>query len=159
MKSHLKVKGTENAVCLRSQRHPTKDIAKLAQQIGSASPEQLSTEKFCAAHLATLCQAAEKEIVDARGIGRLVNYAELPNILIEDIIPFHFLKQKSLLSTETTERIIKVNEKYSKGRDTNKDWAEDSEQKEATAWDEMKDASKEYLYPVYERMEALRLQK
>jgi hypothetical protein len=135
------------------------DITALSQEVSNTSPNKLTTEQYCAAHLATLCLAAEKEIRDAQGVGRLVNYAELPNILIEDIVPFHFLNQDAPLSADAAERIMKVNEKYSKGRTTKKAWKEDSEQKEATAWEEMKDASKSYLYPVYKRMEALRMNK
>ena len=158
MKSHLKVKGTTQAVCLRSMRHPSRDITALARRIsGVTDPNKLSTEKFCAAHLATLCEAAEEQVLDSNGVGRFVNYMELPRVLIDDIIPKHFLKSAAGLSSEEIARILEMNEKYSKGkgRDTQK-WEGDSQEKEETAWDEMKEASAEYLLPVYTRMEAIR---
>lgn len=157
LKSHLKVKGTDRAVCLRSKRHPGRDIKLLANEISDMSPEKLSTEQFCAAHLATLCEAAERQINNSSGVGRLVNYVDIPQILIKDIIPKHFLKQSSSLSPEAIERVMEVNQKYSKGRATGREWTEDSKTKEDTAWAEMKDAAKEYLFPVYDRMETIRL--
>jgi hypothetical protein len=92
MMSHIKIKETIGAVCLCSQFHPTKDIETLIQTLSNMSIKELSTEQFCAAHLATLCEAAENEILYSRGMGKLVNYNELALSLIKDILPFHFLQ-------------------------------------------------------------------
>jgi hypothetical protein len=40
------------------------DITALSQEVSNTSPNKLTTEQYCAAHLATLCLAAEKEIRD-----------------------------------------------------------------------------------------------
>ena len=158
MKSHLKVEGTNKAVCLRSQHHPTHDIFTLTKNISGRKPDELSNEEFCAAHLATLCEAAEKELLDSDGLGKVINYQDIPKVLIDDIIPHHFLGKADGLSPEQVQRILKVNEKYSKGRHTNKEWKDDSKLKEETAWPEMKDASKLFLTPVYDRLEKMKTQ-
>ena len=85
-----------------------------------------------------------------------MNYVDLPNILINDIIPHHFLKQSGPLSPEAEQRIRAVNMKYSKGRKSNRMWEEDSKEKEESAWPEMKEAAEEYMQPIYERMELIR---
>ena len=95
--------------------------------------------------------------MDSNGLGKPVNYVELPTRLIEEIIPKHFLGQQSALNSDAVARILKVNEKYSKGRKTNKSWKKDSQEKENSAWEEMKVASATYMQPVYDRMEAIRL--
>ena len=61
------------------------------------------------------------------------------------------------MSEEAKENILKVNEKYSKGRNTGKVWEEDNTMKEAKAWEGLKDASKKFMKPVYEEMERLRV--
>ncbi len=156
MRSHLKDKGVKRAVCLRRQHHPGSDIKELVKTVSNTDPHSLTTEQFCAAHLATLCLAAEKEVSDSNGLGRFVNYAQLPQVLIEEIIPKHFLRQSEALSLDAEENILAVNQMYSKGRNTGKIWKEDSKQKEDTAWDELIDAADEYMRPVYKRMEATR---
>ncbi len=156
MKSHLNKPGTNRAVCLRSRKRPQADYLNMIKKISKTEPEDLSSEQSCAAHLATLCEAAEKEIIDSEGLGRLVNYSELPSVLVDDIIPNHFLRQKEELSSDVKQRIMDVNAVYSKRRQSKRVWSEDSKEKEESAWQEMKDAAAEFMKPVYERMEAIR---
>jgi len=172
MRSHLKGQDTTHAVCTRSRRNPPADLLNHIANSNSIvqKASSLSTEEFCAAHLATLCVAAEKAIQESEGWGRAVNYEALPQILIDDIIPHHFLghwdkhendgKEKEHISSNLTEdeiaRVLEVNKKYSKGRKgKGRAWEADSTQKEDTAWDELKDASSKFLLPVYERLQVL----
>lgn len=158
MMSHLKTRGTTRAVCLRQWKRPardTKDLVKKTEGFKDVSINSLSSEEFCAAHLATLCQVAIDQIKDSKGKGKLINYSDLPNVLIDSIIPKHF--GVGSLSEEAKENILKVNEKYSKGRNTGKVWEEDNTMKEAKAWEGLKDASKKFMKPVYEEMERLRV--
>jgi hypothetical protein len=154
MRSHLKSQGTSQAVCLRSKRSPQQDLIKLVHRIGGIDKNlsTLSTEEFCAAHLATLCEAAITQIKDSDGLGKAVNYSNLMTSLVEELIPKHFLNISSLSDGAKT-NIAKVSEYYSKGRRGGKEWKEDSQQKEITAWEELKNASAKYLQPSYLELE------
>ena len=157
MRSHLKVQGMSQAVCLRSKRLPPNDLIDLVQRIGGDDKQirNLNNEEFCAAHLASLCEAAVKQAKESNGVGRVVNYNNLVNTLMEDLIPKHFLNIESL-SDNSKANILRVSEHYSKGRgQKGRAWKEDSEQKEITAWDELKDASAMYLQPSYMELEKL----
>jgi len=157
MKSHLTVKGTTMAVCLRYKNRPPKDLVDLVHRIGGAdkTADSLNYEEFCAAHLATLCDTAARQAKDSNGLGKVVNYNNLIESLIHDLIPKHFMGVESL-SEEAQTRIEEVSGHYSKGRGKKKAvWAEDSQQKEDSAWQEMKDASSMYLQPSYMELEEL----
>jgi len=172
MMSHVAEAGTRRAVCLRTLNRPAQDLKQLVSRIDGKPFENnsLTSEEHCAAHLATLCEAAAKELKKSNGIGRAVNYEDLPNILIEDIIPKHFLPSRDAdgkidkswdeveLSDEMIERIEQVAGKYSKGGDKRKVWTEegDSKKKEDNARIEIRDASEKYLYPVYKELESLK---
>ena len=152
MRSHLKTQHTTKAVCLRSLHSPTKDLKQLVFEKKQQDVSDLNKEEFCAAHLATLCQVAVREVQESQGLGRAVNYSNLMTRLKDDIIPKHFLGIDNL-SDEFKMNIDKVGEHYSKGRDGGQMWVEDSEKKEETAWEELKDASVSYLLPLYEALE------
>ena len=155
MRSHLKTPSTTYSVCLRRQHSPSKDIIDLVKRIGNQDDiSMLNKEEFCAAHLASLCEVALKEVKDSNGVGRVVNYNNLITTLIEDVIPKHFLGISSL-SDEAKMNILKASESYSKGRGDGRIWTEDSQFKEDTAWTEMKDASALYLEPSYIELEKL----
>ena len=157
MRSHLKTKGTSQAVCLRSRHHPQKDLYSIVRRIGDTKPQNLSHEEFCSAHLATLCEAALTQVKDSNGLGKVVNYDNLMSSLIENIIPKHFLQVESL-PYFSKRNIEDVSEFYSKGRGGGKMWDEDSHKKEETSWQEMKDACSTYLQPSYDELEKVQEQ-
>mmetsp|Transcript_18109 Transcript_18109/g.22170 ORF Transcript_18109/g.22170 Transcript_18109/m.22170 type:complete len:427 (-) Transcript_18109:376-1656(-) len=157
MRSHLKTEDTKKAVCLRSKRRPDRDIIELVKGISGNEKliSDLTYEEHCAAHLATLCEAALQQARESNGKGKIVNYDGLMDELASNIIPKHFLSKGSM-SKEEKDRILEVSEHYSKGRDMGRVWKEDSNEKEDTAWKELKDASDLYLRPVYNKLEAMR---
>lgn len=151
MRSHIKVKGKGNANCLRMKRRPPDDLRNLVLQHG-AEIHSLPNEDFCAAHLATLCQSALNEYkASPPSTVRMVNYKDLPEILMDDIIPNHFLKEGPL-DREARDRIESVSKKYSKGRFQSKIWEADSETKQISAWEEIRSASAKYLQPLYDEL-------
>lgn len=162
MRSHLKTQGTNQAVCLRAKSYPGQDLVQLVERIGKKGGsingkniQSLNNEEFCAAHLATLCETAIREVKESNGLGKVVNYNTLLTSLAEDLIPRHFLNTNSL-SQESKRNIEKISEHYSKGRKgQGRAWKEDSEQKEETAWEALKDASTLYLQPSYDELEKL----
>ena len=81
-----------------------------------------------------------------------MNYKDLPEALIEDIIPHHFFKEDSI-SVLAKERIEQVCQEYSKRRNTGKEWEQDSDLKEKNSWPDIHAASQKYLQPVYEKLE------
>ncbi len=153
MRSHLKTEGTSHAVCLRSRRSPQHDLVKLVSRLGNTTPSKLQNEEFCAAHLATLCEAALEQVKDSNGVGKVVNYDHLMTNVVEHIIPQHFLKIDALPQS-AKDNVQKVSEFYSKGRGGgDRPWYEDSQQKEDTAWQKMKDACSTFLQPSYDELE------
>ena len=153
MMSHLKIKGKTEAVCTRSRSAPPSDLVALIQSHDpSAKVKRLSTEDFCAAHLASLCEAAYNAYEDSDGRGRFVDYADLPDVLIDDIIPHHFGQS---MDEESKRRILKVSGTYSKARTVGKTWQEDSQTKNEAARPEIRAASTKYLLPVWEKIKRL----
>ena len=153
MMSHLKIKGKTEAVCTRSRSAPPSDLVALVKSHDpSAKVKRLSTEDFCAAHLASLCEAAYNAYEDSDGRGRFVDYADLPDALIDDIIPNHFGQS---MDEESKRRILKVSGTYSKARTVGKTWQEDSQTKEEAARPEIRAASTKYLLPVWEKIKRL----
>ena len=108
--------------------------------------------EYCAAHLATLTETAADHIHQSAGLGRAVNYVNLPQILYEKILPAWGV---SVSDTEI-ENIQKISGMYSKGRGSmKKEWHEDSEKKEAMASPEIQEASKIFLGESFARLEKL----
>ena len=127
-----------------------KDLVALVKgRDPSAKISRLSTEDYCAAHLASLCDAAYSAYQNSNGNGKFVDYVDLPDSLIEDIIPNHFGQS---IDDKAKSRILKVSGTYSKARTLGKTWQEDSQQKEDAARPEIRAASAKYLQPVYEKL-------
>ena len=85
------------------------------------------------------------------GQGEFVSYVDLPDILIDHVMPIHF--QVSLTPDEE-KNIREVSETYSKGsHNRNKEWKEDSEAKRNNASRVLLDASNKWLQEVYDEME------
>ena len=151
MMSHLKTEDKLQAVCTRSRSSPPQDLVALVNaRDPSAKVSRLSTEEYCAAHLASLCEAAYSAYEqDGSENGKFVDYVDLPGLLIDDIIPNHFGHP---MDDESKSRILKVSGTYSKARTLGKTWQEDSQRKEDAARPEIRAASAKYLQPVYEKL-------
>ena len=101
---------------------------------------------------ATLCNIAFNEYKNS-GTGRLVEYSTLPDILINDIIPNHFLGV-ALLGEKEVENIRYINTKYSKGfkAGSYREWESDSNSKVEAASKQVKEAAATFLQPLFESM-------
>lgn len=144
----------KHANCLRTKHGGStpqilKDLVK--EKTPDKKVSSLSYEEYCAAHLATLCKSAYDEVLkQGNHNGVFANYEGLVDRLKDDILPNHFLLGD--LGDEEIERIDKVSGKYSKGRNTNKQWVEDSEKKENRASEEIKNAAELFLGDLYRQM-------
>jgi len=175
--SHFKDASISNkAVCLRGKSRPHPLIMEIAESHGKDATS-LSNAEYCAAHLvrnndmivwwdyhqshspfffyhqASLCEAAIREHA-ANDNGRFVNYADLPDILWENILPNYF---NIPLNSIHYKEMQKAAEVYSKGRGAkaNKAWQEDSTIKQDRVSSEIKEAAQEFLEPTFEKLEEL----
>jgi hypothetical protein len=171
--SHLKHGGDEakRAACLRSRPNPSPMLIDLVQETQHSSEssataatsktvEELSNVEFCAAHLATLCQAAIHEYQNNNNgqlghgsKGQFLNYASLPDIMWESILPNHFDMED--LSEQHIERMKDIAGVYSKGfqKKANMPWTQDTDTKQERASEAMRQAAKTYLAPYFEQLE------
>lgn len=149
MMSHLDIPQMQRAVCLRSTRRPPKMITDMAKSKGK-DMKSISPEEFCAMHLATLCQSALDEF-HRTDKGEFVNYVDLPNILIDYIIPDHF---NIPIDAEEARNIHEVSSVYSKGsHNRDKEWKEDSQTKQEHASEAILKASETWLLPTFKALE------
>jgi len=137
--------GTPNAVCLRAKKHPPEDLVQLVYDFDEEIDE-LSNEQFCAAHLATLCLSALRQLGDAKGKGVSVDYDGLVEKLAQSIIPNHFGVN---VDEAAQQRILDVAKVYSKSKTGIKDWVEDSREKDIRATPEIREASEIFLLDLY----------
>lgn len=170
--SHLRRGGdsAHRAPCLRSRDHPTPILIDLVarhhfeQNPSEGMPDattatqlvsKLSTVEFCAAHLATLCTSALEEYrtKHSHKEGRFVNYASLPDIMWESVLPNHFDVED--LSEAHIERMKSIALVYSKGFQdkANKPWSQDTDIKQKRASEAMRQAAKDYLNVYFEQLE------
>lgn len=164
--SHLKHGGdaARRAPCLRSRDHPTPILVDLVARhqegavdaaAATRSVSDLSTVEFCAAHLATLCWSALEEYrkKSSHKEGRFLNYASLPDIMWESVLPNHFDVED--LSEAHIERMKSIAQVYSKGFQdkANKPWSEDTDRKQEGASEAMRQAAKTYLDTYFEQLE------
>lgn len=151
MMSHMP-RDTNQAVCLRSQRSPPPGLVALIKRTSGRSCGSLSNFESCAAHLSFLCQSIIDEHQSSNS-GRMVNYKDLPNTLLDDIFPNYFGIPVTSIQRD---RVTNVCTKYSKGRGQKaRTWKDDSEHKEQKASDELKAAADEFLYGSYAILESL----
>jgi hypothetical protein len=148
------------AVCLRSQnREPHESLVKLVQALGK-TVDELTKEEYCAAHLASLAAVAldEYEADHEKAPDKLkwfVNYEELPHKIWETVVPQLITPLK--VDKTTLERMKAISHSYSKGAGSNAGtWTEDSTRKHNKAPKTVREAAKEFLNPLYEKMEAIR---
>mmetsp|Transcript_8700 Transcript_8700/g.13134 ORF Transcript_8700/g.13134 Transcript_8700/m.13134 type:complete len:454 (+) Transcript_8700:111-1472(+) len=150
MMSQLK-QGEKRANCV----HQLKDVPQHridALEKDGKDLDLLTAVEKCALHLSLLCESAVDGLFDSGMMARPVNYENLVNKLIDHVIPDHF---KVTMTNEGRENILKVGSHYSKGRGSKqREWTEDSEQKEGSATPEIREAAKYFLQDLYEKMEA-----
>jgi len=158
MMSHLGVGRMENANCVRPRKARDQYVLDL---VSAAAPGRrvatLTHEEYCAAHLATICDAAVaglRRTADA-GTGRVVNYRDLPAAL-EFLVPDHFGAD---LGTDGWDRIVRISGQYSKGIGARAaTWkGDDSEKKEQRASDAIRGASLLFLDSSYAALEDMNL--
>jgi len=138
--------GTPKAVCLRGKQQPPSDLVSLVSDMGS-SVKSLTYEEYCAAHLATLCTSALKQMKESDGKGVAVEYDNLIDKLISKIIPDHF---NIPIDDDAKERIQIVGGTYSKSKGgDNKVWVEDSKKKDDHSTPQIRSASDKFLSSSY----------
>lgn len=100
---------------------------------------------------ASLTESAVAALERAPDMGVAVNYADLPHILYEDILPN---KWNVPVSQEEQENIIQISGVYSKGRGNRAgEWHEDSQQKEEHASPEIHKAADLFLSKSYKLLQ------
>lgn len=148
MMSHMKG-GASGAVCLRSKRSPTEAHNRI---LGVKNARSSSNEDFCAAHLAYLTESALKAVDSPLGQhGKLLHYADLPNIMAGPLLREHF---RAPLSEDGVTRMMAVSKMYSKGRKgTSKAgvFSSDNKKKEDAANSRVRSAAEKHLWPYYQR--------
>jgi len=115
--------------------------------------EDFTDEEFCAVHLATLCASAYENLDDAEGLGMAVNYSpDLVHDFLDTVFPKHF---HTPVDRAGRDRVLKISGTYSKnrGRHEEGDFKPDSEEKARKAPEEVKDAAKDFLEPVYNKLQ------
>jgi len=155
LSSHLKKNDdTKMAACLRGLRHPARQVRELVKTHGKEL-SSLTNVQFCAAHLASLCEAAVLGLELPSSKGLAVNYASLPSAMWESVLPEHFGITMLEDSTTVVERMQALSQVYSKGfrGKQNKEWAQDSDEKQERASSSMRVAADEFMQPYYKRLE------
>ena len=114
---------------------------------------ELTLVEYCAAHLAGLSLSAIQEYERTKR-GRFVNYAQLPYIIWDDIVPKYFKVAMPRTGIANMEKAALV---YSKGRGdkANQEWKEDSTKKKETARPVVTTAAGVFLGDIYDKMEEL----
>lgn len=84
-------------------------------------------------------------------MGKSLNYENIVDKLITNIIPNHF---NVPVIEESRKRIIEVSAQYSKGKANRGGvWKDDSESKNENASSELREASNTFLYPSYNSLQ------
>jgi hypothetical protein len=150
------------AVCLRNYKDLEQSplLTEIVESKGR-TVSSLTPEEYCAAHLATLAESAireyERSKADSTSRTRrwFVNYKELPYKIWESVLP-------ALVGPMRENQINHmhfISKTYSKGRgpQANKHFHEDNTVKQSRAPNSVKAATKLFLDPSYEKMEAIRM--
>lgn len=164
--SNSKMSVSNTPVCLRNYDSATQPqilLDLLAEQHPGKAVSDLSKHDYCAAHLASLAESAVREYKaqqDSQSSSAppvwFVNYEQLPHIIWERVLPQ--LLGSNFLTPQAIQRMKEVAHVYSKGRGSKagEGWMQDSTLKQEKAPDAVKDAAKEYLKPVFDKMEDIR---
>jgi len=109
----------------------------------------LRPEDYCAKVLATICRAALQQCRDG---GRLVSYSQLPDVVPESLLKFFDLR----CSADEMARVRAAAKRDIKNPAAT--FLNDSEKKRDKASEAIREAAANWLYPIYEDLEAARLQ-
>ena len=151
----------EQALCVKSQQWgPPADVKHVVQQYAPAatSARELTPTDYCAAHLATLTEAATRALTSNSSSGGVaVNYQDLPTILIEDILPKVW---KLEVNEAARHRMEQGSTTYSKGgihatSDARGKFVSDVASKQERASPAIVSAAQTYLQPSYTKLQAL----
>lgn len=149
MMSHMPSAQTKQAVCLRSRLRPPPELRQFIEKTTSQSLHSLTLYESCATHLALLCSLILAEN-SSTNTGRMVNYKDFPNSLLDDIFPDYF---GILVTSIGRSRVLRESSQYSKGGDNrSRTWKPDSQFKEKQATPELKNAADKFLYPIYNKL-------
>jgi sulfotransferase family protein len=111
-----------------------------------AMATSMSSEEYCASVLATICKAA----LEHHREGRLINYQELPEALLE---PSGFLGVTFTASQiDSMRQVTKVHAKNHSAT-----FEADGARKKQKANEAVREATSKWLYPIYEQLEDARL--
>lgn len=135
----------DRAPCLRSRRRAPAEVVRVL----SAAPNAVSKAEYCAAHLNFLNQAPKNLLKAPGSFGRAVNYKNLPNEFIDDILPNHFGVD---VSDEYKNAMISTSQHYSKARKGPQTWVNDTDTKHSRASSEMKLWAKNLMQGSYEEL-------
>ena len=153
MVSHLNIPHMERAKCLQSRRHPPHRIKTYLDE-NNLSMKDMSQEEFCAMYLSSICQSI-LDIIQSSGsitTGKVLNYENVLGNFIE-LLPRHF---QLILSSDEIRRMEFASTIYSKARDEDLKWTEDSQSKQDSASYEIHRASLDYLAFTYTQLETIK---
>lgn len=159
MQSQLR-NGEAMANCVRSKVRPPARALEILDK-HEATVQSVSSEAYCAVHLASITESA----VDAWNDKAIpINYGELPGALYDVVqhdLDLGFKTRSSSQSwSDALARMEATSKLYSKGKNKVPQVFEgDSQQKEEQASDEVKSASAEYLSESYRALEAASAQR
>lgn len=156
MMSQLNVPQTSMANCVRSKKNSPM-VKSFVMKINGNIYKPNSDEEYCAVHLATICQSALWNLIDADGLGVAVEYN--PN-LVDDFLGTIFPKHFHIpVDDEANKRVLAIAGTYSKNRGGGKrvkqkggKFVPDGDEKERKASDEMKEAAALFLLPTFEQL-------
>jgi hypothetical protein len=159
MQSQLR-NGVAMANCVRSKFRPPARALEILDK-HEATVKSVSSEAYCAVHLASITESA----VDAWNDKAIpINYGALPGALY-DVVQHDFdldfdARSSSLSWSDALARMEATSKLYSKGKNKVPQVFEgDSQQKEEQASDEVKRAAAEYLSESYGALEAASAQR
>ena len=147
--SHLQIPHKERAKCLQSRRHPPHGVVEILEQ-SRLTAKDLSEEEYCAIYLSSICKNALEAVKLSKSKGKLLNYENILDKFIYDILPNHF---GMTVGSKEMKRIELAGSKYSKSRDEDSIWTEDSTFKHDSATDAIRQASDKYLAFSYVELE------
>lgn len=172
MMSHLDIPSKRNANCVKYKKRgrlsPNSPILTIADRYlaakkankkihSTATISSVTTDEFCAFHLASFTETALAQIRDSKGMGNAINYNALPKVMYTTVLPNLW---NVPIDAEKISNIEAISSKYSKGmhEEKQKEWKDDGKKKEDRATPAIKKAAEEIMGPSYDGLEALTIQ-
>jgi hypothetical protein len=151
--SHLDIPHKERAKCIQSRRHPPYRVVDFLEK-SQLAMKTLSEEEYCAIYLSSICHSALDAIKLDESNGKVLNYENILDKFMDDILPNHF---GVALGSEEIRRMELAGTKYSKSRDEDASiWSGDSSLKHDSATDAIHKASNDYLAFSYIELEGIK---